>query len=65
MDGRKKPVSRSKALTPTNRIETQIHRRRRIKVLSPLQVEWDCFQPSSTEPMRFKSDIERERASDA
>lgn len=65
MDGRKKPVSRSKALTPTNRIETQIHRRRKIKVFSPLKIEWDCFQPSRAEPSRIDPDIEWEPASDA
>lgn len=65
MDSRKKPVSRSKVLSPMNRIETQIHRRRKIKAFSPLQIEWDCFQPSRTEPTRVNSGIEWEPSPDA
>ncbi len=65
MNGRKKPVSLSKGASSKNRIETQIHRRRKIKVFSPLQIEWDCFQPYRTEPSRIDPDIQREPASDA
>lgn len=65
MNGRKKPVSLSKEFSPMDRIETQIHRRRKIKVFSPLQIEWDCFQSSRTELSRIDPDIEWEPASDA
>jgi hypothetical protein len=65
MNGRKKPVSLSKESSPMDRIETQIHRRRKIKIFSPLQIEWDCFQPSRTELSRIDLDIEWEPASDA
>jgi hypothetical protein len=48
-----------------DRIETQIHRRRKIKAFSPLQVEWDCFQPSREELSRTDRGVEWELASDA
>lgn len=65
MNGRKKPVSLSKEFIPMDRVETQIHRRRKIKVFSPLQIEWDCFQPYRAEPSRIDPDIEGKPASDA
>ena len=30
------------------RIETQIHRRRKVKAFSPLESEWECSQAGST-----------------
>jgi hypothetical protein len=58
MTDRKKQVSLSKEFISMDRIETQIHRRRKIKVFSPLQVEWDFFQPSRTEPSRIEPEFE-------
>ncbi|MDH4079472.1 MAG: hypothetical protein OEU68_06635 [Nitrospira sp.] len=46
-----------------SRIETQIHRRRTIKIFSPLQIEWDGVQPLRTEPSRIDPDIKQDPAS--
>ncbi len=37
------------------RIETQIHRRRKAKALSPLQVEWDVSKPEAPAQLRMSS----------
>lgn len=58
MTDRKKQVSLSKKLISMDRIETQIHRRRKIKVFSPLQIEWDWSQPSRAEPSRIEPEFE-------
>lgn len=50
----------SKKFIPAGRIETQIHRRRAIKVFSRLQIEWDRFGPSDAELPRVGPDIEME-----
>lgn len=65
MKSHTKPASLSKGIGPMGRIETQIHRRRKIKVLSPLQIEWDCFHPLRTERSPSDSDIGWEPESDA
>lgn len=64
MAGRKKSVSLSKKFSPMDRIETQIHRRRKIKAFSPLQTEWDCLPSSRTKPSPINSGIEGEPTSD-
>jgi hypothetical protein len=41
----KSMLSDSNRLGKKERIETQIHRRRKIKALSPLESEWECLSP--------------------
>ncbi len=38
------------------RIETQIHRRKKAKALSPLTAEWDVRRPDSPPKLRMSSD---------
>lgn len=50
MNGDEKKDQRlSKGVRQKERIDTQIHRRRKVKALSPLESEWENFQgePSS------------------
>ncbi len=50
MNGGKKEDQRlSKGVRQKERIDTQIHRRRKVKALSPLESEWENLQvgPSS------------------
>ncbi len=49
MNSYEKSEELSKKFSLKERIETQIHRRRKIKVFSPLQIEWDGLCPSKTE----------------
>lgn len=49
MNSHEKSGDLSKKSSPKERIETQIHRRRKIKVFSPLQIEWDGLCLSKTE----------------
>jgi len=58
MNGHVKSGPLSKNFSPTDRIETQIHRRRKVKVFSPLQIEWDGFHPSGTELSEADQHIE-------
>jgi len=59
------PVSLSKGFSAKNRIETQIHRRRTIKIFSPLLIEWDGgAQPIRTEPSQIDPDIKQDTASE-
>jgi len=37
------------------RIETQIHRRKKAKALSPLTAEWDASRPDSPAKLRMPS----------
>ncbi len=39
-----------------SRIETQIHRRKKAKALSPLTAEWDEQRPESPPKLRMPSD---------
>ena len=55
----------SKNFSPTDRIETQIHRRRKIKIFSPLRIEWDGFHPSGTELSQVDRHIDRNSTPDA
>jgi len=41
---------------PARRIETQIHRRKKARALSPLQAEWDESSPHPPENLRTPSD---------
>lgn len=47
------------------RIETQIHRRRKAKALSPLEPEWDISQPSPPSQLRMSSSPKRSPDSDS
>ncbi len=65
MNGRVKSGYLSKNFSPTDRIETQIHRRRKVKIFSPLQIEWDGFHPYGTELWQVDRHIECNPAPDS
>lgn len=46
---------RSAASSKKDRIETQIHRRRKAKASSPLEPEWDISQPNPPSQLRLSS----------
>jgi len=52
-------LSRSGGMLPPDarppRIETQIHRRKKAKALSPLTAEWDARHPDSPAKLRMPS----------
>lgn len=60
MNSPEKQEYRSKQFIPTDRIGTQIHRRRTVQVFSRLQIEWDSCCPSETECPPVGPDIETE-----
>lgn len=45
--------SSSSGSGPKDRIETQIHRRRKAKALTPLEPEWDISQPDPPSQLRM------------
>jgi len=59
MNGHVKSGHLSKDFCPTARIETQIHRRRKVKIFSPLLIEWEGFHPSGTELSHVDRHIDR------
>ncbi len=65
MNGHVKSEHLSKNLSLTDRIETQIHRRRKVKIFSPLLIEWDGFRPSGTELSQVDRHIECNSTPDA
>jgi hypothetical protein len=65
MNGHVKSGHLSKNLNPTGRIETQIHRRRKVKIFSPLLIEWDSLHPSRTEPSQVDRHIDCNATPDA
>jgi hypothetical protein len=65
MNGHVKSGHLSKNFSPPHRIETQIHRRRKVKIFSPLQIEWDDFHPSGTELSQVDRHIEYNPAPDS
>lgn len=47
--------------TPRKRIETQIHRRRRVKASFPLEAEWDAQSGKVPEGLRTPGDRMRKK----
>jgi hypothetical protein len=65
MNGHVKSGHLSKNVSPPDRIETQIHRRRKVKIFSPLLIEWDGFRPSGTELSQVDQHIDCDSTPDA
>lgn len=61
MSGNEKEEYRLSRRLPKERIDTQIHRRRKVKAFSPLESEWESSQaaPSSPEMANTAKEIRR------
>ncbi len=59
MPNRSRPLERKSkgpALPGRRRIDTQIHRRKKINTLSPLEIEWDAQSGNPPSGLRMASD---------